>query len=386
MSTSSQTTELQGLFESLMRGVSPQIGSILDRALDDREITVDEGVALLGVTGLDLHALILVADELRRRAVGERITFVHTRNIQFTNVCCTGCSFCAFAHRPDEAAAYRLDVEEVVRRAVEAHDMGATEVCMQGGLHPAMYLDDYVALVRGIKQRLPEMHIHAFSPFEIQYMMKRAHRDAEYVLRTLKDAGLGSIPGTAAEILDTDVRRILTRNKLSSPAWIEIVRTAHREGLFSSATIMYGHVDSARHQAAHIALIRDLQRETGGFTEFVPLGFIHYNTALYASGAARPGPTGLEDVRLHAVARLMLNRCIANIQVSWVKLGPKMSQVILCAGANDFGGTLMNESISRSAGSAHGEWMKVGDFVNAIRDMGRIPARRATDYAIIETY
>jgi FO synthase len=216
--------------------------------------------------------------------------------------------------------------------------------------------------------------------------MKRSNRDAEYVLRTLKEAGLGSIPGTAAEILDTDVRRILTKNKLPAKAWVDIVKTAHRVGLFSTSTIMYGHVDGPEHQAAHIALIRDIQRETGGFTEFVPLGFIHNNTELYASGVARPGPTGLEDLRMHAVARLMLAGFIEHIQVSWVKLGPKMSQVLLCAGADDFGGTLMNETISRSAGASHGEWMKVDDFLRYIRDMGRTPARRSTSYAILETF
>lgn len=374
------------MFDALLRAVRPEIGRILERALDGAEIQVDEAVALFGTIGLDLQALTMVADALRRRAVGNTITFVATRNIQFTNVCYTDCSFCAFARHADNAEAYRLGVDEVVQLADEADKAGATEVCMQGGLHPAMVFEDYLALVRAIKARVPRMHIHAFSPMEIQYMMKRGGKSAETVLRTLQEAGLGSIPGTAAEILDTDIRRILTKNKLSAEAWTDIVTTAHRVGLFSTSTIMYGHIDRPHHLAAHIARIRDIQRETRGFTEFVPLGFIHNNTRLYASGAARPGPTGLEDVRMHAVARLMLNGFIDNIQVSWVKLGPKLSQVILDGGANDFGGTLMSESISRSAGAAHGEFTKPEEFVRLIRDMGRPAARRATDYTILETF
>lgn len=374
------------VLDGLLRAVTPEVGRILDRALDERELTVDEGTTLLGTTGVDMHALTLVADTVRRRRVGDTITFVATRNIQFTNICYTGCSFCAFAHRADDPLAYRHDVAEVVRRAVEAHERGATEVCMQGGLHPEMGLDDYLDMVRAIKAAVPSMHIHAYSPFEIQYMTKRSQRDAEYVLRALKDAGLGSIPGTAAEILDTDVRRVLTKNKLSAKAWVDIVKTAHRVGLFSTSTIMYGHVDEPHHQAAHIGLIRDIQRETGGFTEFVPLGFIHDNTALYASGAARPGPSGLEDLRLHAVARLMLAGFIDHIQVSWVKLGPRLSQIVLCAGADDFGGTLMDETISKSAGAAHGEWMKPEGFVRMICDLGRTPARRTTNYTIVERF
>lgn len=382
-------------FERLLSVIDPATARILDRALShprgpssarSADLSAEDGEHLLGVTGLELHALVLAADEMRRRAVGDVITFVVTRNINFTNVCHTGCSFCAFSRRAGEEGAYRHSVAEVVRRAEQAWALGATEVCMQGGLHPEMGLQDYLDLVRSIRARLPDIHIHAFSPFEIQYMARRSSRACEDVLRELKDAGLGSIPGTAAEILDTDTRRALTKNKLTTEAWVEVVRTAHRVGLFSSATIMYGHIDGPRQQARHIALIRDLQAETGGFTEFVPLGFIHQNTRLYASGAARPGPTGLEDIRIHAVARLMLDGWIPNIQVSWVKLGPRFAQVCLMGGANDFGGTLMEESISRSAGADHGEHMAAGEFVRLIRDLGRVPARRSTGYAILETY
>jgi FO synthase len=372
--------------EGLLRVIDPAIGHILDRALNEEEISADEAVQLFGVNGLELSALTLVADELRRRQVGDAITFVACRNIQFTNICYVGCSFCAFAHHEDDEAAYRMSTEDVVQRAVEAWEAGCTEVCMQGGLHPAMNATHYVELVTALKARLPQLHIHAFSPFEIQYMAKRSNLQIEDVLRMLKEAGLSSIPGTAAEILDTDVRRILTKNKLSAENWVKIVKTAHRVGLFSTSTIMYGHVDEPHHWASHMALLRDMQRETGGFTEFVPLGFIHQNTRLYASGVARPGPTGLEDLRMHAVARLMLGALFKNIQVSWVKMGPKFAQICLNAGANDFGGTLMNESISRSAGSQHGQHMPVEEFVRLIREMGRTPVRRATNYDTIERF
>lgn len=372
--------------DSLLGTIRPDIARILERALDGREISVDEGIALFGATGRELHALTLTADELRRRAVGDDITFVACRNIQFTNICYVGCSFCAFAHHADSPEAYRMPLEGVVQQAVEAWDAGCTEVCMQGGLHPDLYVEDYRDMVAAIKTRLPDIHVHAFSPFEIQYMARHSKRPPEDVLRMLKEAGLGSIPGTAAEILDTDVRRVLTRNKLTAEAWVSIVKAAHREGLFSTSTIMYGHVDEPRHWAAHMALLRDVQKDTGGFTEFVPLGFIHQNTKLYASGAARAGPSALEDLRMHAVARIMLRGWIDHIQVSWVKMGTRFAQICLDAGADDFGGTLMNESISRAAGSQHGQSLTVDDFVRLIREMGRTPVRRLTSYAVAERF
>ena len=383
------------MLDGLLSAIGPTTARILDRVLTQErgpsraragEVSVDEGEHLLGVSGLELHALVLVADELRRRAVGDRITFVATRNINFTNVCHTGCSFCAFARRQGDEGAYRHSVDEVVRRAEQAAALGATEVCMQGGLHPDMQFGDYLELVASIRRRVPDLHIHAFSPFEIQYMSRRASRSCDDILRVLRDAGLGSIPGTAAEILDTDTRRRLTRNKMATEEWVDVVRTAHRVGLRSSATIMYGHIDGPRQQAAHLALIRDLQAETGGFTEFVPLGFVHHNTRLYASGGARPGPTGVEDIRMHAVARVMLDGWIPHIQVSWVKLGPRFAQVCLMGGADDFGGTLVEESITRSAGGEHGEHMSSSEFIRLVRDLGRVPARRDTLYHILEEH
>ena len=333
--------------------------------------------------GRDVIAIAAIADELRRRQVGDRVTFVQTRNINFTNVCYTGCTFCAFGLPRQHPEAYTMSIEEVVRRAEEARDWGCTEVCMQGGLNPMLGGDIYVRLVRAIKAAVPEIHIHAFSPFEIQYASQLLRRPVRDILMELKEAGLGSIPGTAAEILVPEVRQILTKNKLSTESWVEIIQTAHQIGLPSTATIMYGHVDGPAHWAKHLALIRSIQQETGGFTEFVPLGFIYQNTRLYASGRARPGPTGRESLLMHAVARIFLGRWIPNIQVSWVKLGLPMAQMLLEAGANDFGGTLHNERISRMAGATTGEYVAPAEFERLILDLGRIPAERTTTYRIL---
>jgi len=368
----------------LSNQVPPAVGSALDRALKEQELSADDALTLFGARGLNALALSAVANEMRRRQAGDRVTYVKVRNINFTNVCYTGCKFCAFGKHHNDPEAYTLDVEDVVEQAIEAWEWGCTEVCMQGGLNPKLGGDIYFRLVKAVKDALPGIHIHAFSPFEIQYASQILGKSPEYALRRLKDLGLGSIPGTAAEILDSEVRQIHTKNKLSAQAWVEIVKTAHRVGLPSSATIMYGHVDSPRHWANHLALIRDIQRETGGFTEFVPLGFIHHNTPLYAEGIARTGPTGMESLKMHAVSRLMLGRDIPNVQVSWVKLGPAMSQMCLDAGANDFGGTLHNESISKMAGADNGEYMPPEEFERLIVDMGRIPAQRDTLYRLVD--
>jgi FO synthase len=371
-----------GQLDQLMRGVSVPVGRILDNALSDREISIDDAIMLFDTQGLDLLALVATSDALRQRQVGDRVTYVKVRNINFTNVCYTACKFCEFGRQERDSEAYTFDLDNVVEQAVEAWNWGCTEVCMQGGLNPRLGGDIYLRLVKSLKAVLPDLHIHAFSPFEIQYASQLLRKSPEDVLRELKDAGLGSIPGTAAEILDTEIRQILTKNKLSAEAWVDIIKTAHRVGLRSTSTIMYGHVDAPPHWAAHIALLRDLQRETGGFTEFVPLGFIHQNTRLYAEGLARPGPTGMENIKMHAVSRLMLGHDIPNIQVSWVKLGLGMSQMCLNAGANDFGGTLINERISRMAGATTGQYMPPEEFERLIIDIGRIPAERTTLYEI----
>jgi 7,8-didemethyl-8-hydroxy-5-deazariboflavin synthase CofH subunit len=382
MSNHAETLSFTHL-DQMLRGVSVPTGRILEKALTDQEITPDEAITLFAAQGMDLFALMATADALRQQQVGERVTYVKVRNINFTNVCYTACKFCEFGRPERDSEAYTFDLDSVVDQAVEAWNWGCTEVCMQGGLNPRLGGDIYLRLIQRLKAVLPDLHIHAFSPFEIQYASQLLRKSPEDVLRELKDAGLGSIPGTAAEILDTEVRQILTKNKLSAEAWVDIITTAHRIGLRSTSTIMYGHVDAPRHWAAHMALLRDIQRQTGGFTEFVPLGFIHQNTRLYAEGLARPGPTGMENVKMHAVARLMLGRDIPNLQVSWVKLGLGMSQMCLNAGANDFGGTLINERISRMAGATTGQYIPPEEFERLILDMGRVPAERTTLYNIV---
>lgn len=374
------------LSTGLLSDLRADVARILDRALEGREVMAEEAVLLFGVTGRELFALMMVADELRRREVGEIVTYAAVRNINFTNICYTGCRFCAFAKHIDDPEAKWLSLEEVADLAEEAWQAGATEVCLQGGLHPKMSGYHYRDLLLAIKERVSRIHVHAFSPFEIQYGVQRTGLELADFLNMLKDAGLDTIPGTAAEILDTEIRQRLTKNKLSAEQWVEIVTTAHKLGISTTSTIMYGHIDAPRHWAAHLALLRDIQRDTGGFTELVPLGFIHYNSPIYLDGDARPGPTGMEDLRMHAVARVMLHNYIPNIQVSWVKLGPKLAQMCLNAGANDFGGTLMNETISRSAGAVYGQHMAPEEFQRIIRDIGRIPAQRSTTYQLLQVF
>ena len=386
MSKGSSATVGGRVSNHLFDGLNPAVARVLDRALEEREISTDEAILLFSARGQELHSLICVADELRRRAVGNVVTYVTVRNINFTNICYTGCGFCAFARRMDDADAQWLSLEEVADRAEEAWQAGATEVCMQGGLHPRMPGSHYRDLVLSVKERVPEMHVHAFSPFEIWYGAQRSGVSYADFLTELKEAGLGSLPGTAAEILDTEVRQQLTKNKLSAEQWVEIITTAHRLGIRTTSTIMYGHVDGPHHWAQHIALLRDIQRDTGGFTEFVPLGFVHYNAPIFLDGFARPGPTEAENLRMHAVARIMLHRYIPNIQVSWVKIGPQIAQRCLQAGANDFGGTLMDETISRSAGAGHGQHMRPQEFRRLIREIGRVPAQRNTLYELLCMY
>lgn len=366
---------------------SPAIRQILAQALDGHEISEAQAITLFGATGADLDTLTATADTIRHRNVGSKVSFVITRNINFTNVCYMGCRFCNFAkHREDEQAEL-LSPEEVAARAKEAEDRGATEVCIQGGLHPNIPGEYYRDLIRAIKAQAPDIHIHAFSPFEIWYGHKKRRMPVRDYLEDLKAQGLGTIPGTAAEILDTEIRKRLTRDKLSAEQWVSIVKAAHRVGLASTSTIMYGHIDAPRHWAAHIALLRDIQKETGGFTEFVPLGFVHYDSPLYLEEPdVRPGPSHEDDLRMHAVARIMLAGWIDNIQVSWPKLGPEGAQEILHAGANDMGGTLMNESITRAAGGQHGQEVTARELARIIRAAGRVPVQRNTLYDTLEVF
>ena len=344
------------------------------------DITDDQAVALFEAEGDALEALCDIADDLRRDAVGDEVTYVVNRNINFTNVCYTGCRFCAFAQREVDPESYTLELHEVADRAEEAWRAGATEVCMQGGLHPSLSGEFYFQLLDAVKARVPDIHIHAFSPMEVMNGSTRLGISFREFLEECKRRGLGSIPGTAAEILDDDVRWVLTKGKLPSDAWEEIVKTAHSVGLPSSSTIMYGHVDAPPHWVAHIRRIARIQDESGGFTEFVPLPFVHQSSPIYLAGKARPGPTHDDNRRMHAIARILLHGRIPNVQVSWVKMGIEACQLLLRGGANDFGGTLMEETISRMAGAEWGIRKEPQELIDAIVAIGRTPTERTTTY------
>ena len=352
----------------------------LSKAAQGRGITDGEALALFRAEGDGLEALCSVADDLRRAAVGDEVTFVINRNINFTNVCYTGCRFCAFAQREIDPESYTLSLQEVADRAQEAWDYGATEVCIQGGLHPSLPGDFYFRVLDAIRERTPGIHIHAFSPMEVLNGSARLGISFREFLEECKRRGLGTIPGTAAEILDDEVRWFLTKGKLPADTWEEIVKTAHSVGLRSSSTIMYGHVDAPPHWVAHIRRLARIQSETGGFTEFVPLPFVHQNAPIYLAGKARAGPSFEENRRMHAIARILLDGWIPNIQVSWVKMGMEYCKTILEGGANDFGGTLMEETISRMAGAEWGIRKEPHEFMSAIHAIGRLPRERTTTY------
>ena len=380
--------ETQNLLDAASRSVS----QILTKALFGYEISEIEGEVLFNCRDkekvTDRTAIFSVADILRQRSKGDYVTFVVNRNINFTNICYMGSRFCGFAKRREDSGSEWLEPFQVVERAQQAWDRGGTEVCIQGGLHPKMEGNYYRELVLAIKAALPDMHIHAFSPFEVWYGAVKSKLSYRDFLSDLKDCGLGSMPGTAAEILDTEVRQKLTKNKLSANCWEEIIRTAHDVGIPSTATIMYGHVDEPKHWAAHIALLREIQKDTGGFTELVPLSFVHTDSPLFLKNpsSVRPGPTDHEVDLMHSVSRIMLNGFIDNIQVSWTKLGAERARNMLSLGVNDLGGTLMNESISRSAGSKHGQEITAAELCKIIRSAGRIPVRRNTIYKTIDVY
>jgi 7,8-didemethyl-8-hydroxy-5-deazariboflavin synthase CofH subunit len=378
--------------QNLLDAASSSVSQILTKALFGNEVSEDEGAVLFSCRDnekvTDRAAIFSVADILRRRSKGDYVTFVVNRNINFTNICYMGCRFCGFAKRKEDLGSEWLEPAQVVERAQQAWDRGGTEVCIQGGLHPKMEGKYYRELVLAIKAALPDMHIHAFSPFEVWYGAVKSKLSYRDFLSDLKDCGLGSMPGTAAEILDTEVRQKLTKNKLSSDCWEEIIRTAHELGIPSTATIMYGHVDEPKHWASHIALLREIQKDTGGFTELVPLSFVHTDSPLFLNNpnSVRPGPTDHEVDLMHSVSRIMLNGFIDNIQVSWTKLGAERARNMLSLGVNDLGGTLMNESISRSAGSKHGQEITAAELCEIIRSAGRTPVRRNTIYKTIDIY
>jgi 7,8-didemethyl-8-hydroxy-5-deazariboflavin synthase CofH subunit len=362
------------------------VRDFLTAASEGVELTFEQALRLATVEGPALEALIATANHLRREAVGDTITYVVNRNINFTNVCFVGCSFCGFARGSGAPDAYSLTADDVVRKAREAWERGATEVCIQGGLPRDLDGFFYRDILRAIKHAIPAMHVHAFSPMEISYGVDKTGMPLRDYLQMMKSEGLGSIPGTAAEILDDRVRRQLSPNKLPVARWVEIVTTAHELGIPTTSTMMYGHVEEPADWVRHILLLRSIQKRTGGFTEFVPLGFIHEKTRLYKHGGARAGADRDDHLRVHALARVLLHGAIKNLQVSWVKLGFDLSLDCLNAGANDFSGTLMEESISKAAGATFGEFVAPEEFRRMIRSIRRMPAERSTTYKIRQTF
>jgi FO synthase len=374
------------ILERLFSDVSPDVVRILERSLDGRELSAADAVVLLETRGTDLYALMKAADVARQEDRGDDVSFVICRNLNFTNVCYVGCSFCGFSRHREDADAYDHSMETLLEKVRDAVARGATEVCIQGGIHPAKDHTHYREILAAIKKRYPNLHIHAYSPEEIDFGHRKSGMALRDYLRWLVDAGLGSMPGTAAEILDDEVRKILSPNKLRSDRWVEIIEAAHGIGLPTTATIMYGHLETSEHVARHLTLIREIQKRHGGFTELVPLGFIHEKNILFNHMGARPGASMPEDLRLIAVARLLLRPWIQNIQMSWVKMGPKLAQMALMAGANDFGGTLMEESISRESGADFGENLPAERMRQLIREVGRIPVQRSTTYDVLRRF
>jgi len=388
--------------DSIFKNLDPLVSETLERALSNKDTSVERATELFDATGTEMSMILVVADELRRRAVGDLVTYVINRNINFTNVCVKRCGFCAFSRDFREEEGYFLPIREIVNRAKEASRLGATEICIQAGLPPRMSGDLYVEICKAIKKELPEIHIHAFSPEEVLYGATRSGVPVKEYLRMLKEAGVDSLPGTAAEILDQNVRDLISPGRISVKDWVRVIKLAHAMNIPTTSTIMYGHIESSLQKAKHLQMLREIQSETQRFTEFVPLSFVHMQAPMYNSTSnnnihnnkdsdkplshVRPGPNGQEVLKMHAVSRIMLNGYINNIQVSWVKEGARMSQVLLGVGANDFGGTLMNESISTAAGAQYGQLMKPKYIRSIILESGRIPAQRTSLYSIVKEF
>lgn len=367
--------------EDWFKGVDHKFAEIFKKPLRGEEIGVDEAERLMKATGSELSGLLITADRIRERSVGDVVTYVVNRNINFTNVCISDCKFCAFHRRYGAPDSYLLTPEEVRIKTQEAVRRGATEICMQGGLHPNLKLKDYLSFLRAIRDVSSKIHIHAFSPAEIDHISKQEDIEIVEVIKALRENGLDSVPGTAAEILVPRVRSIICSEKIGTDEWETIIKTCHRLGIRTTATMMYGHVETAKERAEHLAIVREIQRETGGFTEFVPLGFMHRNTALHdMQGSVKREE--IDDLRVHATARLMLAGYIENIQASWVKLGPRLAQRVIRAGANDLSGTLMEENISREAGGKISQ-MFPEQLEGLIRDAGRVPRQRTTMYELL---
>jgi FO synthase subunit 2 len=376
--------ETDGL-DKVISAISPAIAKVLTQSLEGKDISDDDAILLFKTSGRELNAVVTVADELRRQKVGNIVTYVVNRNINFTNVCIKRCGFCAFSRDHLQEEGYLLPIHEILRRSKEAWDLGATEVCIQAGLPPKMKGDFYIRLCETIKATLPNIHIHGFSPEEVLYGATRSKSTIREYLIELKNAGVGSLPGTSAEILDQKLRDYISPGRITVEQWTNVIITAHELGIPTTSTMMYGHVENDYHKVKHLSQIREIQKQTGGFSEFVPLGFINEEAPMFFNQTVpevRPGATGVETLKVHAISRIMLNNWIRNIQVSWVKEGLKVSQMLLSAGVNDMGGSLINESISTSAGAQHGQLVKPSQFRSIIRDAGRIPAERYTTYEI----
>ena len=375
--------------DSLFKHADPLVAETLDRALSEKEISAQEGLRLYNTDGLDFHLVGLVADELRRRRVGDIVTYVVNRNINFTNVCIKQCGFCAFSRDFREEEGYFLPTEEIVRRAKEAYGLGATEVCIQAGLPPDMEANTYENICQSIKKELPDIHIHGFSPEEVLYGATRSQVSIPEYLKRLKEAGVNTLPGTSAEILDQQMRDKISPGRISVKDWIEVIKTAHKMGINTTSTMMFGHIETPEDRVKHISLLRDIQKETGGFTEFVPLNFIFDEAPMYKHqlhDGIKQGGSAKDVLLTHAIARIMLNNFINNVQMSWVKEGQKMSQLLLMWGANDFGGTLINESISTSAGADHGQLLQPKQIRHLVREIGRTPAERSTEYELLKVF
>jgi FO synthase subunit 2 len=377
------------MLESMMKEIDPVISDILNQSLDSKNISIKQAVELFDSKGAEMIMTAMVADMIRKKNVGDKVTYVINRNINFTNVCIKRCGFCAYSRDFRNEETYFLPIQEIVRRAQEAWKLGATEICIQAGLPPKMDGFLYVDICKAIKKELPNIHIHAFSPEEILYGSCRSGLSVKEYLGMLRESGLGSLPGTAAEILDQDVRDLISPGRISVADWINVITSAHKLKIPTTSTIMYGHVETSENRANHLELIRSIQKQTNGFTEFVPLSFIHKEAPMYNNDLVKgisAGPTGHDVIKMHAISRIMLNNFIKNIQVSWVKEGAKMSQLLLQAGVNDFGGTLINESISTSAGSEFGQIMKPKEIRSLIMSAGRVPAQRNSVYEIIKVF
>lgn len=375
--------------DPLLSTATASVAHTLSRALEGHRLTEEETLPLFDVTGADLRALQVAADTLRKEIVGDDVTYVINRNINFTNVCIKNCKFCAFSREIRSEQGYFLPAQEIIARAKQAQKYGATELCLQAGLAPSVDGKIYIELTEQLREAVPEIHLHAYSPEEVKYGALRSKMSFEDYLRELKAAGLGSLPGTSAEILDDALRDQISPARITTQEWVDIVTTAHTLGIPTTATMMFGHMETLQQRVAHMGLIRSIQQKTGGFTEFVPLSFVHEESPLFNlddHGGVRPGPTGNDVVRLYAIARLFLGRDIPNLQASWVKEGARFGQILLDAGVNDLGGTLMNESISTTAGAKHGQLMTPAELRRIIRDAGRVPVQRDTLYRPVQRF